>query len=121
MYIYYVYKNDNSEDRKLFSLKSFNIWALIFPFLWALYNRLWSVAIIIGIFELAIMIASYNSAMPHALVISFDILLHFFMAIFTAEIKEYYYHSIGYNLEDIFCSNDDEMAEITYSRRYDIV
>lgn len=111
MNIYSVYTSPTAEN-PIFIRQGFSFMAAIFNALWALYYRLWSLAI----FVLIITFAADFFRMPN-LVFLLNITILFLFGFFASEIREYYAGKSGYQLSDILLAANDEEAELRYYAR----
>ena len=113
MNIYSVYTDSSKKDNELILIKQgFSLIAGFFNFFWALYHRMWAIAIFLMILSF---IVSADGLSFIAYSISLAIL--FIFGFFASEIREYYAIKRGYSLSDIILAYSEEEAEIKYIQR----
>jgi hypothetical protein len=113
MNIYSVYVHSYRKDKELILIKQgFSFIAAIFNLFWALYHKMWLVAIIslivnsfLGAYHISYIAYSVNIAM---------LLVFGFLA---SEMREYYATRNGYYVSDIIFAATEEEAEIKYFDR----
>ncbi len=112
MNIYSIYQVANKEDNNPIIIKQgFSFFAFLFNFVWALYHRIWALAIIAILIE--IVCSMYSNLMTFILSTS----MMFIFAFFSADIREYYAEKKGYILKDIIVANNEDEAEVKYALR----
>lgn len=117
MNIYSVYINTNKENSNVLIVKQgFSFVAFIFNSLWALYHRMWAIALLTFSVNMLIISWKEENAFGLAAFIA-NIAVPFIFGFFATEIREYYARKKGYALDDIICAASEEEAELKYMMR----
>lgn len=113
MKIYSIYENLQEQNNSLIIIKQgFSLWALIFNFIWAIYNKMWGIALITIVVHLVIIsLMQENNIIASAMNIA---TMLFIFGFFATEMQEYYANKKGYKLSDIILANNEEEAAIKY-------
>ena len=112
MNIYSVYADSSKKDKELILIKQgFSFIAGFFNFFWAMYHRMWSIAIFL------LVISFFFSSSTSYIAYCFNIAILFIFGFFASEIQEYYAMKKGYNLSDIILAASEEEAEVKYFER----
>ncbi|MDG1436420.1 MAG: DUF2628 domain-containing protein [Rickettsiaceae bacterium] len=113
MNIYSVYTDSsNDENSPLLIKQGFSFMAGIFNYLWALYHRMWFLALT----TLAINLMISNFASSH-LAYSINIVILLLFGFFSTELREYHAMQNGLELSDVILAQNEEEAESKYYMR----
>ena len=117
MKTYEIYAKPISKDdfsSYIFVKQGFNIYAAIFQFFWALYKRIWPLAVIFFIINISYGIFSRFGIldMNGNLIINFTIMV--FIGYYSSDLYSLYIKKKGYNLMDVVFANDLDEAKINY-------
>ena len=109
MNIYSVYIDSTKKETKPLLIKQgFSFLAIIFSFLWALYHKMWLIALIIIIIK--------SIEISH-IAYSANIAILLLLGWFAADLREYYAERKGFKLSDVILANSEEEAEVKYYMR----
>lgn len=112
MNIYSVYADSSKKDKELILIKQgFSFIAGFFNFFWAIYHKMWSIAIFL------LVISFFFSSSASYIAYCFNLAILFIFGFFASEIQEYYAIKEGYNLSDIILATSEEEAEVKYFER----
>lgn len=115
MNIYSVYTDSSKKNNEPILIKQgFSFIASFFNFFWAIYHRMWLIAIFLMILNFVV---SVDGSSFIAYCVNLAIL--FIFGFFASEIREYYAIKSGYSLSDIILASSEEEAEIKYIKRTD--
>lgn len=113
MNIYSVYTDSSKKDNEVILIKQgFSFIAGFFNFFWALYHRMWLIAIFLMILSFVI-----SADGPSFIAYCVNLVILFIFGFFASEIREYYAIKSGYNLSDIILASSEEEAEVKYIER----
>lgn len=113
MNIYSVYTDSSKKNNEPILIKQgFSFIAGFFNFFWALYHKMWLIAIFLMIISFTI---GTNS--PSFIAYCVNLAILFIFGFFASEIREYYAIKSGYSLSDIILAPSEEEAEIKYIKR----
>jgi len=112
MNIYSVYTDSSKKKTSpIFIPQGFSVIAGIFNLLWAIYHKMWLIALLVIIAN-----TSSVSAAPH-IVYSVNVAILFLFTFFAGELREYYARKKGFDLSDIVLAGSKEEAEVRYYMR----
>ena len=113
MNIYSVYADSSKKDKELILIKQgFSFIAGFFNFFWAIYHRMWSIAIFLMMISFFL-----GSSGPSYIAYCLNLAILFIFGFFASEIQEYYATKKGYNLSDVILASTEEEAEVKYFER----
>ena len=113
MNIYSAYTDSSKKDNELILIKQgFSFIACFFNFFWAIYHRMWLIAIFLMIISFII-----GANEPSFIAYCVNLAILFIFGFFASEIREYYAIKNGYGLSDIILASSEEEAEIKYINR----
>lgn len=113
MNIYSVYADSSKKDNELILIKQgFSFIAGFFNFFWAIYHKMWSIAIVLMIISFFL-----GATGPSFIAYSINLSILFIFGFFASEIREYYAVKKGYDLSDIIIASSEEEAEVKYIKR----
>jgi len=113
MNIYSIYQNPQEQDINPIIIKQgFSLWAFIFNFAWATYNRMWVFAIL-GLFGQLIIISNSSNIVASAA----NVAMLFVFGVLATEMEEYYANKKGFKLSDVILAKDPEEAELKFFSR----
>jgi len=113
IYSVYVNRTENNKNPILIP-QGFSFIAGVFNALWAMYHKMWLVALF------AIIISSLaNPAQPSYIVYGLNVGVLFIFGFFASDMREYYAQKKGFELDDIILAASEEEAEVRYYMRSD--
>ena len=113
MNIYSVYIDSTKKETKPLLIKQgFSFLAIIFNYLWALYHKMWLIALI----TISINIIIKNIEISH-IAYSANIAILLLLGWFAPDLREYYAERKGFKLSDIILASSEEEAEVKYYMR----
>jgi signal transduction histidine kinase len=116
MNIYSIYQNPQEQDINPIIIKQgFSLWAFIFNFAWAFYNRMWAFAIL-GLLGHFIIISNSSNVIASAV----NVAMLFVFGFLATEIEEYYANKKGFKLSDVVLAKDTEDAELKFFVRLNL-
>ncbi|PCJ24080.1 MAG: hypothetical protein COA94_07635 [Rickettsiales bacterium] len=113
MNIYSIYTNPNKNDDAPVPIKQgFSLVAGLFNLFWALYHKMWSVALFM------VLITTFIGAIDSSHTgFSVNIMIMLTFAIFASDLMENRLTKRGFKLDDIILAANEEEAEIRYFMR----
>jgi hypothetical protein len=116
MNIYSVYVNPEQGNTSFISVKNgFSIAAMFFGVLWALYHKMWNIAL--PILAIHIFIMFQDDVVIHTLKPTINILSSLIFGIFATDMREYNLEKNGYQLKDIIYASSQEDSEAKFMKR----
>ncbi len=113
MNIYSVYVNTTENNKNPILIpQGFSFVAGIFNTFWALYHKMWLLALFAVIIS-----AIANPAQPSYIVYGLNVGVLFIFGFFASEMREYYAKKKGFKLDDIILAHSEEEAEVRYYMR----
>lgn len=114
MHLYSIYIDNKSETISPTIIKQgFSLWALIFNVFWALYHKMWCVALIFVLINFVI----FTFYATENLILVEKIAQCFIFGFFAIELREFYAKKQGLTLDDVILANSEEEAEVKYIMR----
>lgn len=113
MNIYCIY-NDSSKisPKPIIVKQGFSFYASVLNFLWAIYHRMWILAILVIAFR--ILIAPFEKL---AFYYIFDTSVLFIFGFFADDFRHYYASKSGLHLDEIIGASNEEEAELLYYKK----
>ena len=117
MHLYSIYARRESKNPDLIIIKQgFSLWALVFNFFWAIYHKMWVVAILIMLANFIVFLMSDAEIL--LIIEYFKYAIQFFVfGFFATELRELYARKQGMELDDVILANSEEDAESKYIMR----
>ena len=116
MNIYSIYVNPEKENTSFVSVKNgFSLTAVVFGVLWALYHRIWKIAL--PMIAIYIVIMLQNDAIVQTITPFMNILNICIFGMFAADMREYNLEKNGYKLKDIVYASSQADSEAKFMIR----
>lgn len=117
MHLYSIYTGSENKNLDLMIIKQgFSFWALVFNFFWAVYHKMWLVAILIMVANFIVF--SFQGAENISMIEYLKYTIQFFaFGVFATELREFYAKKQGMELDDIILASSEEEAELKYMTR----
>lgn len=116
MKIYSIYTSNKEEEEPIIIPQERSYIAGIFNILWALYHRMWFVAGVTLIADIALNIAiAYIDSKSFFYVAEASLVIIYIL--FASDLREYSAKRMGYKLSDIIVASDEAEAEMKFYNR----
>ncbi len=117
MNIYSIYVNPERENEPFISIEnSFSIMATLFTCFWALYHKMWRVALASLIINVFIALLQVKH-LPGEIITLVNLLVMLVFGVFSTELQEYELEKKGYKLKDVILASSNVEAEIKFLTR----
>jgi len=115
MKIYIVYRKKSMQDEIAVIKSGFSLYAMFFGLFWALYHKMWSLSIVILLFNIIAGMINSDSIFGVNQVIT--IFGGIMMGVFAQDLREYFIQKKGYAIQDIICAGSEVEAELKFLSR----
>jgi hypothetical protein len=116
MNIYSIYVNPEKENESFVSVQNgFSLTAAIFGFFWALYHKMWKIALVMA--AIYIVIFCQNEDIVQVVTPVMNILNICIFGMFATDMREYNLEKNGYKLRDVVLASSQVDSEIKFLTR----
>ena len=119
MKIFTVYsKPGDNIDKSIFIKEGFSIYAFLFQFFWALYNRLWQLSILFIVISMSLNLFLSLEFISVETLYVIDFVMFLFIGIEANDILRYYLERRGYECLAVIAANNYPEAQFRFFKEY---